>query len=166
MNYCSKSERNVQKKCLNLCEKYSNWLSIMCIYLLTLTFTNSDYRVANKQCDDWIVTYLSDDDRNSLIILLIRALLFTVRKPLQQRVWVQFCSASVVQVGDCSFLFDSKVFTAGNHEAVKWNTQPTAAEETLWASQRLYAHICIQIHMMKSGLGLLPGAETALYRAL
>lgn len=46
----------------------------MCIYLLTLTFTNSDYHVANKQCDDQIVTYLSDDDINSLIILLIRAL--------------------------------------------------------------------------------------------
>lgn len=44
------------------------------IYLLTCTFTNSDYHVANEQCDDQIVTYLSDDDRNSLIILLIRAL--------------------------------------------------------------------------------------------
>lgn len=74
---------------------------------------------SHEQCDDQIVTYLSDDDINSLIILLIRALVFTVRKPLQQRVSVQFCSASVVQVGDCSFLFDSKVFTAGNHEAVK-----------------------------------------------
>lgn len=140
------------------------------IYLLTCTFTNwlsrSKRTMWRSDCDVSIRRWQKQPDHFIDTCSRLRRWSFTVRKPLQQRVSVRFCSASVVQVGDCSFLFDSKVFTAGNHEAVKWNTQPTAAEETLWASQRYYAHICIQIHMMKSGLGLLPGAETALYRAL
>ena len=85
----------------------------MCIYLLTLTFTNSDYHIANEQRDDQSIA-CSDCDvsirrwqKQSDHLIDTRSRLrrgsFAVRKPLQQRVWVQFCSDSVVQVGDCSF---------------------------------------------------------------